>query len=133
MAALMAAAAPWLSPPPARPSRPSSKKACCKKPSASASKSCADCNTCGKVTPAISDVRGLGAMIGCEFSDRDGQPDTATASAIAAACQERNLLLLTCGTYDNTIRWIPPLVASSDETERALAIFAEALAEVCGE
>ena len=81
--------------------------------------------------PAISDVRGLGAMVGCEFSDGAGQPDTATAAAVATACQERNLLLLTCGTFDNTIRWIPPLVATREETARALAIFGEALAEVC--
>ncbi len=83
--------------------------------------------------PAISDVRGLGAMVGCEFSDGAGQPDTATAAAVATACQERNLLLLTCGTFDNTIRWIPPLVATREETARALAIFGEALAEVCGD
>ncbi|MCY4106838.1 MAG: aminotransferase class III-fold pyridoxal phosphate-dependent enzyme [Chloroflexi bacterium] len=82
--------------------------------------------------PAISDVRGLGAMVGCEFSDAQGQPDTATASAVADACLQHNLLLLTCGTHDNVIRWIPPLVATREETNQALEVFATALAEVIG-
>jgi 4-aminobutyrate aminotransferase len=43
------------------------------------------------------------------------------------ACEERGLLLLTCGTYDNVIRWIPPLVVSESQINDALGIFAEAL------
>lgn len=44
------------------------------------------------------------------------------------ACIERNLLLLTCGTYGNVIRWIPPLVVNSQQIDEALAIFNEAMA-----
>jgi 4-aminobutyrate aminotransferase len=79
--------------------------------------------------PAIGDVRGLGLMIGVEFS-RDCEPDTATAKAIVRACEEDGLLLLTCGTYDNVIRWIPPLVVTERETDQALGIFASALDRV---
>ncbi len=82
--------------------------------------------------PAISDVRGLGAMVGCEFRDAAGNADTATAATVSAACLERGLLLLTCGTYDHVIRWIPPLIATREITERALSIFAEALSAACG-
>jgi len=36
-------------------------------------------------------------------------------------------LLLTAGTYDNVIRWIPPLIVNSDQIQEALSIFGEAL------
>jgi 4-aminobutyrate aminotransferase-like enzyme len=36
-------------------------------------------------------------------------------------------MLLTCGTYDNVIRWIPPLVVNEKEMDEALKIFAAAL------
>ncbi len=77
--------------------------------------------------PVLGDVRGPGLMIGCEFT-RDGQPDAATASAVQKACLERGLLLLTCGTYSNVIRWIPPLVVNEAQIDEALRIFGEALA-----
>ena len=76
--------------------------------------------------PGIADVRGLGLMVATELA-RDGQPDTTTAKAVTKAAQEAGLLLLTCGTYDNVIRWIPPLVVTEDEIEEALGIFAGAL------
>ena len=77
--------------------------------------------------PLIGDVRGRGLMIGTEFT-RDGKPDAASAKAVQRACLDRKLLLLTCGTYDNVIRWIPPLVVNEAQIDDALAIFAEALA-----
>ncbi len=80
--------------------------------------------------PNIGDIRGLGLMIGTEFRTADHQPDKNTAKAVVQACQERGMLLLTCSTWDNTIRWIPPLVVTPEEIDKGLAIFAEALAEV---
>jgi len=80
--------------------------------------------------PAIGDVRGLGLMIGSEFRTVDNKPDKDTAKALIHACQERKLLLLSCGTYDNTIRWIPPLVVSKDQIQQALQVFADSLKEV---
>jgi 4-aminobutyrate aminotransferase len=79
--------------------------------------------------PAIGDVRGPGLMIGVEFT-RDGEPDTVTSKAVVKAAGEGGLLLLTCGTYDNVIRWIPPLVVSEPEVDEALQIFASALDRV---
>jgi len=76
--------------------------------------------------PAIGDVRGLGLMVATEFTS-EGQPATAIAKAVVKAAQAAGLLLLTCGTYDNVIRWIPPLVVTHDEIEEALDIFAAAL------
>ena len=40
------------------------------------------------------------------------------------------LMLLTCGPWDNTIRWIPPLVVSEAQISQALGIFSKALKEV---
>ena len=77
--------------------------------------------------PSMGDVRGLGLMIGAEFRTHDHKPDKALAKAILHACQEEQLLLLTCGPWDNTIRWIPPLVANSSQIDQALNIFARAL------
>ncbi len=79
--------------------------------------------------PVIGDVRGLGLMIGVEFT-QDGHPDTDTAKAIVKAALNSGLMLLTCGTYDNVIRWIPPLVVTEAEIAEGLQIFAGALDKV---
>ncbi len=79
--------------------------------------------------PVIGEVRGLGLMVGVEFT-RDGQPDTATAKAAIKAALDGGLLLLTCGTYDNVVRWIPPLVVTEAEIQEGLQIFAAALDRV---
>jgi 4-aminobutyrate aminotransferase len=80
--------------------------------------------------PEIGDVRGLGLMVGVEFSSLEGKPDKRTAKAIQQACLEERLLLLTCGTWDNTIRFIPPLVVTADQIGDGLARFERALAKV---
>lgn len=83
--------------------------------------------------PVIGDVRGPGLMIGVEFTDAHGQPDKATTKAVLAACLERRLLLLTCGVYENVIRWIPPLIVTDEQIDAALATFEQALSVVIGE
>jgi 4-aminobutyrate aminotransferase len=80
----------------------------------------------------IGDVRGLGLMVGVEFTDPRGKPDKETAKALQKACLEERLLLLTCGTWDNTIRFIPPLVATTEQINDGLARFERALAQVHG-
>ncbi len=77
--------------------------------------------------PVIGDVRGRGLMVATEFTDAAGQPDAAMAGAVAKECLERNLLLLTCGSYQNVIRWIPPLVVTASQLDEALSIFNDAL------
>ena len=80
--------------------------------------------------PVIGDVRGLGLMVGSEFRTADGKPDKATAKAVVHACLDRRLMLITCGPWDNTIRWIPPLIVTAAQIDHALGVFAEALTEV---
>ncbi len=76
--------------------------------------------------PVIGDVRGRGLMIGTEFT-RAGKPDKDTTKAVQKACIERGLLLLTCGSYENVIRWIPPLVVNAEQIDTALTTFEDAL------
>jgi 4-aminobutyrate aminotransferase len=82
--------------------------------------------------PAIGDVRGLGLMIGTEFRTPDRQPDKTTAKELVHTCLDKGLLLLTCGPWDNTVRWIPPLVVTDSQVNQALDIFRQSLAEVAG-
>jgi 4-aminobutyrate aminotransferase len=77
--------------------------------------------------PVIGDVRGLGLMVGVEFRTSDRKPDKAIAKAVVNECFNRKLMLLTCGTYDNVIRWIPPLIVTENEIDDAVGIFVEAL------
>jgi len=77
--------------------------------------------------PAIGEVRGLGLMVGVEFTSAEGEPDTAMATAVMKKCLDEGLILLTCGTYSNVIRWIPPLVIDDSQLDEALSIFAWAL------
>jgi len=82
--------------------------------------------------PVIGDVRGHGLMIATEFTGADGKPDAVTAKAVAQAALEQRLMLLTCGTYGNVIRWIPPLIVTREQIDAGLEIFARALADVVG-
>ena len=77
--------------------------------------------------PAIGEVRGLGLMIGTEMVTDDGKPNPGLASAVTRNAFESGLLLLTCGTYGNVIRWIPPLVAREEDIDHALDVFRSAL------
>jgi len=78
--------------------------------------------------PEIGDVRGLGLMIGIEFevggNYKKAKP---LVNDVIHAAQERGLLLLSCGTYDSTIRWIPPLNVTESQVNDALSIFADSL------
>jgi len=76
----------------------------------------------------VAEVRGRGMMVAIEFADRPSlgpRPDLATA--LLAAAMERNLLLLSCGTYGQVVRIIPPLVTTDDEVELALDVIGESL------
>lgn len=83
--------------------------------------------------PVIGDVRGRGLMVATEFTNvESGKPDPHTTRAVVEACIADRLLMLSCGTYGNVIRWIPPLVVTIDELDAALNIFEHALIRVTG-
>ncbi|MCV6980098.1 aspartate aminotransferase family protein [Mycolicibacterium pulveris] len=79
---------------------------------------------------AITDVRGLGLMIGVEFRDAAGRPDGAKALAVQQEAARRGLLLLTCGAWGQVVRFIPALVVSSDEVDEAAGIWSDAVSAV---
>ncbi len=80
--------------------------------------------------PAITDVRGLGLMLGNEFRDADGRPDGATALAAQQEAARRGLLLLTCGAWGQVVRFIPALVVDSQNVAEAAEIWEDAVAAV---
>lgn len=75
----------------------------------------------------IGQVRGRGLMLATEFIDPSGEPWTDRAKAVVRAAFEEGLLLLTCGTYDNIIRWIPPLIINTEHIQEALQRFRAAM------
>jgi 4-aminobutyrate aminotransferase len=77
--------------------------------------------------PIIGDVRGLGLMIGTEFTVKGKPADKSITKAVINECEKRGLLLLSCGTYDNVIRWIPPLIVNEAQINEGLRIFSDAL------
>lgn len=80
--------------------------------------------------PQIGDVRGKGLMVGTEFIVDDSQAKAKPmVKEIIHKAEEKNLLLLSCGTYDNIIRWIPPLNVTSEQINDGLKIFGESLKE----
>jgi 4-aminobutyrate aminotransferase len=80
--------------------------------------------------PQIGDVRGLGLMVGSEFEvDGKYQKAKGLVKEIIKAAEDKGLLLLSCGTFDSTIRWIPPLNVTEGQINDALGIFGDALKE----
>jgi 4-aminobutyrate aminotransferase len=73
-------------------------------------------------TAAVRDVRGAGLMVGIELADHD------SAATLEQACFRRGLLVLSAG--DAAVRVSPPLVVADAQVDRALAILADACAEV---
>ncbi len=80
--------------------------------------------------PVIGDVRGLGLMVATEFVTPDGAPNPAAAAKVIAACLAEKTLLLTCGTYDQAIRIIPPLVVTEEQIREFLGVYRRAVASV---
>lgn len=78
--------------------------------------------------PQIGDVRGKGLMVGTEFIIDDSQAKAKQlAKDVIHASEEKGMLLLSCGTYDNILRWIPPLNVTTEQINTGLKIFGEAL------
>jgi len=79
--------------------------------------------------PRIGDVRGHGAMIAAEFVDPvTGAPDPALTSTVAKAAIAEGVIVLTCGTYGNVIRFLPPLSMPDHLLAEGLDVVAAALA-----
>ncbi|ARJ06748.1 aspartate aminotransferase family protein [Cnuibacter physcomitrellae] len=81
------------------------------------------------VDDRVGDVRGRGAMMAIELVDpATGAPDAALTARIAAFAHANGVVLLTCGTYGNVIRFLPPLTISDDLLREGVRVVGEALA-----
>lgn len=79
----------------------------------------------------IGDVRGLGAMCAVELvkDKASGEPAPELTSALLKAANERGLILLSCGTYGNVIRFLVPLTASDELVREGMDVFEAALTD----
>ena len=73
--------------------------------------------------PRIGDVRGRGAMIAVELV-RPGtlEPDADLAKRVATAAHAQGLIVLTCGTWGNVLRFLPPLSISDALLDEAFDV-----------
>jgi 4-aminobutyrate aminotransferase len=73
---------------------------------------------------AVSDVRGIGLMIGVELTDK------ATAQAVCQQCLADGVIVLSCGPGENVLRLAPPLTISDDDLDKGLQVLVDALRSV---
>ncbi|GAB7004334.1 4-aminobutyrate--2-oxoglutarate transaminase [Nocardioides sp. AN3] len=77
--------------------------------------------------PVIAEVRGRGAMMAIELT-RPGtlEPDAERTGRVAAYCHSQGVVVLTCGTWGNVFRFLPPLSISDELLSEAFDVVAEA-------
>lgn len=75
----------------------------------------------------VGDVRGLGLMLGCEFTGPDGEPDPAAALRVQHNAVDQGLLVQIGGPWRNVLRLLPALVVSDADVDRALRILSDAV------
>ena len=84
-------------------------------------------NAIAQSHPAAGDIRGRGAMMAVEIVGVDGHtPDAVRAGSIAAFCHAQGVVTLTCGTYGNVLRFLPPLVMAEHLLNEGFDVVAEA-------
>lgn len=76
----------------------------------------------------IGDVRGLGPMIGIELVTEDGNPNHEAFNKLYHHCRGEKLIIVNCGPNGNIIRFIPPLITTEDEMNKALDILLRGIA-----
>ena len=82
-----------------------------------------------KKYPVIGDVRGLGLMLGIELVQNGKEPNADMTRRVIEASLAKGLMLINCGTYHNTIRFIPPCTVTKEEIDEAVTILDAAFKE----
>jgi 4-aminobutyrate aminotransferase len=79
----------------------------------------------------VGDVRGLGAMCAIELvkDAASAEPAPQLTQALMNVANENGLILLSCGTYGNVIRFLVPLTASDALVRDGMDIFEASLTE----
>jgi 4-aminobutyrate aminotransferase/(S)-3-amino-2-methylpropionate transaminase len=84
--------------------------------------------------PGIGDVRGRGAMFAIEFVHPGGRaPDAGATREVVAACHSAGVVVLSCGTWGNVIRLLPPFVIPEGLLLDGLGVLEGAVGEVLGQ
>lgn len=80
----------------------------------------------------IGDVRHLGAMVAMELvTDRETHaPDPELTRAVVQGAAGKGLVILSCGTRGNVIRFLAPLTASDELIDEGLEILQQTLADL---
>jgi 4-aminobutyrate aminotransferase / (S)-3-amino-2-methylpropionate transaminase / 5-aminovalerate transaminase len=86
----------------------------------------------GKGYTCVGDVRGLGAMVALELVKEGdvSRPDPDLTKALVAKAAANGLIILSCGTRSNVIRFLVPLTASDAIVAEGLDVLERSLAEV---
>lgn len=81
--------------------------------------------------PCIAEVRGLGFMQAIEITQQDTglTPDADLAQRIIDRARINGLLVIKCGVYRNVIRFLAPLVTTTEQINEALKMLSQALYE----
>jgi 4-aminobutyrate aminotransferase/(S)-3-amino-2-methylpropionate transaminase len=81
---------------------------------------------------AVTDVRGLGAMLAIELSKNNDpmKPDAELAADLIKVCEQKGLIIISAGTFGNCIRILSPLTISEKLLNKGLDILEEALTEL---
>ncbi|MEL0261514.1 MAG: aminotransferase class III-fold pyridoxal phosphate-dependent enzyme, partial [Aquiluna sp.] len=81
--------------------------------------------------PLIGDVRGKGAMQAIELVEPGTKnPNPQATEALMKHCHQNGVLILNAGTYNNVIRFLPPLAISDELLHDALDVVATGLAKL---
>ncbi|AKS34622.1 4-aminobutyrate--2-oxoglutarate transaminase [Mycolicibacterium goodii] len=76
----------------------------------------------------IGDVRGRGAMIAMELVKAGTtEPDADLTKALCAGAHAAGVIVLSCGTYGNVVRFLPPLTISDELLNEGLDVLEEVL------
>jgi 4-aminobutyrate aminotransferase/(S)-3-amino-2-methylpropionate transaminase len=76
----------------------------------------------------IGDVRGRGAMIAIELVKAGTlEPDADLTRALCAGAHAAGVIVLSCGTYGNVVRFLPPLTISDELLHEGLDVLEEVL------
>jgi 4-aminobutyrate aminotransferase/(S)-3-amino-2-methylpropionate transaminase len=82
-----------------------------------------------EANPVIGDVRGRGAMLALELVKPGTiEPDAAAAAKVAKTCHANGMIVLTCGTFSNVLRLLPPLVIGQPLLTEGMGIIEDAFA-----
>jgi 4-aminobutyrate aminotransferase len=73
-------------------------------------------------TTFISDVRGIGLMLAIELQNKNGTPNAEMTAKVKVEALKKGVLLLTCGTYKNVVRFIAPTTVSKEEIDIVMEV-----------